>query len=220
MAASGGNGESTTKPKVYSTPINFCPSCGGQVSKQVPEGEVEERAVCTQCHKVHYVNPKMVVGCVASYDNKVLLCKRAIKPSLGLWTLPAGFMELGESAAEGAARETQEEALTIVHIVAPYAHLDIPLIGQSYIIFRGELEKADFKPGPESLDVRLFALDEIPWDLLAFTSVTVVLKKYIEDIERGAFGVHHGVIEKKPGSSPSDPDGYVLRDHMVVPGPR
>lgn len=184
------------------------------MEQRIPEGEHEMRAVCSKCGSIHYQNPKMVVGCLVEHEGKVLLCKRSIEPSYGLWTLPAGYMELGESAAEGAARETLEEAQADVDIVSHFAHLDIPLIGQSYIIFRARLKEPTFSPGQESLECALFALDEIPFDSIAFSSITVALKMYIEDVKAGHIRHHHGVIVKRPGASPSDPTGYVVRDHL------
>ncbi|CAK7342328.1 unnamed protein product [Dovyalis caffra] len=144
--------------------INFCQWCGGQTKHDIPDGEEKMRAICT------------VVGCLIEHDNKVLLCKRNIQPSYGLWTLPAGYLEIGESAAEGAIRETWEEARAEVEVVSPFAQLDIPLIGQTYIIFLAKLKKPHFSPGPESLECRLFSLDDIPFDSLAFSSMVVTLK--------------------------------------------
>ncbi|KAL6336745.1 hypothetical protein AAG906_036059 [Vitis piasezkii] len=148
--------------------INFCQWCGGPTKHDIPEGEEKIRAICTLCGKITYQNPKMVVGCLIAHENKVLLCQRKIQPSYGRWTLPAGYLEIGESAAEGAIRETWEEAGADVEVQSPFAQLDIPLIGQ--------LKKPHFSPGPESLDCRLFALDDIPFDSLAFSSMLVTLK--------------------------------------------
>lgn len=184
-------------PKVFRPVVSFCQSCGGAMQQRIPEGEHELRAVCSKCGSIHYQNPKMVVGCLVEHENKVLLCRRNIEPSYGLWTLPAGYMELGESAAEGAARETLEEARADVEVVAHFAHLDIPLIGQSYIIFRARFKQPTFSPGPESLECALFSLDEIPFDSIAFSSVTVALKMYIEDVKAGRIRHHHGVIVKR-----------------------
>ncbi|URD77658.1 nudix hydrolase 23 [Musa troglodytarum] len=118
-------------PSMFQKPkICFCHSCGNPTKHVIPDGEEKIRAVCTVCGKIHYENPKMVVGCLVEHNDKVLLCKRKIEPSYGLWTLPAGFLEIGESAAEGAARETLEEACAEVEIISPFAQLDIPLIGQ------------------------------------------------------------------------------------------
>ncbi|WOL05308.1 hypothetical protein Cni_G14036 [Canna indica] len=185
-------------PPAFQKPkICFCHSCGNPTKQVVPEGEEKIRAVCTACGKIHYENPKMVVGCLVEHNGKVLLCKRKIEPSYGLWTLPAGFLEIGESAAEGAARETLEEACAEVEILSPFAQLDIPCIGQSYIIFRARLKTPHFEPGPESLECALFSLEEIPFDSLAFSSIIVTLKMYIEDIKSGNLKFHYCTINKR-----------------------
>eukprot|EP00899_Mesostigma_viride_P000096 jgi/Mesvir1/10087/Mv11247-RA.1 len=184
----------------------------------VPQGERELRAVCTNCHRVHYQNPKMVVGCIVEQDARILLCRRAIEPCKGLWTLPAGFMELQESSAEGAARETREETGMEVRVLSPFAHLDIPVIGQSYIIFRAEaLPQAAGPPcSHESLEVAFFPVDEIPFDQLAFSAVRVALHKYVEDLKRGTgFGMHHGVIHRKPGAHPADANGSTSNNPAI-----
>ncbi|KAG6744768.1 hypothetical protein POTOM_051406 [Populus tomentosa] len=177
--------------------INFCQWCGGQTKHDIPDGEEKMRAICTVCEKISYQNPKMVVGCLIEHDNKVLLCKRNIQPSHGLWTLPAGYLEIGESAAEGAIRETWEEARAEVEVMSPFAQLDIPRIGQTYIIFLAKLKKPHFSPGPESLECRLFSLDDIPLDCLAFSSMVVALKLYIEDVKAGSRKFHYGTINKR-----------------------
>ncbi|KAF7067274.1 hypothetical protein CFC21_073182 [Triticum aestivum] len=133
---SGAGASSTSAPSPPPAPavpksrIPFCPACGSPTKLAVPDGDEKMRAVCSSCGRVHYENPKMVVGCLVEHDNKVLLCRRKIEPAYGLWTLPAGYLEVGESAAEGASRETLEEACADVEIVSPFAQLDIPLIGQ------------------------------------------------------------------------------------------
>ncbi|PNS97848.1 hypothetical protein POPTR_016G045300v4 [Populus trichocarpa] len=194
--------------------INFCQWCGGQTKHDIPDGEEKMRAICTLCEKISYQNPKMVVGCLIEHDNKVLLCKRNIQPSHGLWTLPAGYLEIGESAAEGAIRETWEEARAEVEVVSPFAQLDIPRIGQTYIIFLAKLKKPHFSPGPESLECRLFSIDDLPLDSLAFSSMVVTLKLYIEDVKAGSRKFHYGTINKRPGSSPSDTHAYTLDHHL------
>ncbi|KAM6547921.1 hypothetical protein CsatB_019597 [Cannabis sativa] len=194
--------------------VNFCQWCGGKTKHEIPEGEENIRAICTVCEKITYQNPKMVVGCLVEHDNKVLLCKRNIQPSYGLWTLPAGYMEIGESAAEGAIRETWEEATADVEIVSPFAQLDIPRIGQTYLIFLAKLKKPHFAPGPESSEVELFALDDIPFNSLAFSSMLVTLKLYVEDAKAGRFKFHYGTINKRPGTSPSDIHAFTLDGHL------
>uniref|UniRef100_A0A5B7B3A1 Nudix hydrolase domain-containing protein n=1 Tax=Davidia involucrata TaxID=16924 RepID=A0A5B7B3A1_DAVIN len=194
--------------------IKFCQLCGGPTKHEIPDGEEKMRAICTLCGKIAYENPKMVVGCLIEHDNKILLCKRKIQPSYGLWTLPAGYMEIGESAAEGAIRETWEEAGAEVEVLSPFAQLDIPLIGQTYIIFLAKLKRPHFSPGPESSDCRLFSLDDIPFDSLAFSSMLVTLKLYTEDRKVGRPKFHYGTINKRPGTSPSDICAYTLDYHL------
>ncbi|XP_047327412.1 nudix hydrolase 23, chloroplastic [Impatiens glandulifera] len=194
--------------------INFCQLCGGSTKHEIPDGEEKTRAICTLCGYITYENPKMVVGCLIEQDNQILLCKRNIQPSHGLWTLPAGYMEIGESAAEGAIRETWEEAGAEVEVLSPFAQLDIPLIGQTYVIFLAKLKSPHFSPGPESSDCRLFPLDEIPFDSLAFSSMLVTLKLYVEDKKVGRFKFHYGTINKRPGTSPSDIRAYTLDHHL------
>ncbi|XP_013687010.1 nudix hydrolase 23, chloroplastic-like [Brassica napus] len=194
--------------------IKFCQWCGGPTKHEIPDGEEKLRAICTRCGKIAYQNPKMVVGCLVEHEGKVLLCKRNIQPSHGLWTLPAGYLEVGESAAEGAMRETWEEAGASVEVVSPFAQLDIPLIGQTYVIFLAKLKNLDFAPGPESLECCLFALDEIPFDSLAFSSIYVTLNLYLEDLRKGEVKFHYGTINKRPGSSPSDIQAFSLDYHL------
>jgi len=169
-------------------PMKYCSRCGADVERRVPGADNRERWVCTRCDSVHYQNPIIVVGCIAEKDGKVLLCKRAIEPRHGYWTVPAGFMELGESLAEGAARETLEEALAEIEIGHMFASIDVIDAGQVHVFFTGKI-KGNFGVGEESLDARLFREEEIPWDELAFRSGRYALNKYFED--RGANnGVH------------------------------
>ncbi|CAN8317955.1 unnamed protein product [Cochlearia groenlandica] len=194
--------------------IKFCQWCGGTTKHEIPQGEEKLRAICTHCGKIAYQNPKMVVGCLIEHEGKVLLCKRNIQPSHGLWTLPAGYLEVGESAAQGAMRETWEEAGATVEVISPFAQLDIPLIGQTYVIFLAKLKNPHFAPGPESLECHLFALDEIPFDSLAFSSIYVTLNLYLEDLKKGKVKFHYGTINKRPGSSPSDIRAFSLDYHL------
>ncbi|XP_022034686.1 nudix hydrolase 23, chloroplastic [Helianthus annuus] len=194
--------------------INFCQLCGGPTKHEIPDDEGKERAICTLCGKISYENPKMVVGCLIEHDNKILLCKRKIQPSYGLWTLPAGYMELGESASEGAIRETWEEARAKVKVISPFAQLDIPLIGHTYLIFLAKLMNPHFSPGPESLECRLFALDDIPYESLSFSSMLITLKLYIEDIKVGKPKFHYGLINKRPGTGPSEIHAYTFDYHL------
>jgi len=168
--------------------MNFCSSCGSAVTRQVPAGDNRERAVCTDCGTVHYQNPLLVVGCVVESEGKILLCKRSIEPRYGYWTVPAGFMELGETLAGGAARETLEEACATVEISHQFATVDVVDAGQVHVFFCGKLV-GKYGVGEESLDTRLFSEDEIPWDNLAFHSGRFALEKYFEDRGKNN-GVH------------------------------
>ncbi len=167
--------------------MKYCASCGGRVSRRIPENDNRKRWVCDDCGIVHYQNPRIVVGCVAERNGKVLLCKRAIEPRYGYWTVPAGFMELGETVAGGAARETLEEACATVELGHLFASVDVVDAGQVHLFFSGKLV-SDYGIGDESLEVALFSEDEIPWDDIAFQSGKFALRKYFED--RGA---NHGV---------------------------
>lgn len=160
--------------------MKYCSLCGKTVSRKVPDGDTHERWVCDSCKHIHYQNPLIVVGCVPERDGKILLCKRAIEPRCGYWTVPAGFMELGESQAQGAARETMEEACAEVEIGHMFASVDVVPAGQVHLFFTAKL-LGDFAPGDESLEVRMFSEDEIPWDDIAFHSGRYALKKYFED---------------------------------------
>ena len=163
--------------------MNFCSQCGSSVSRRIPEGDNLERYVCDDCDAVHYQNPKIVTGCIIECEGKILLCRRAIEPRYGLWTIPAGFMELNETTHAAAKRETYEEATAVVEIDELFAVYNIPHVSQVYMIYRAHLESPEFAPGVESLDVRLFAEDEIPWDTLAFPVVRASLKRYLESLK-------------------------------------
>ena len=160
--------------------MNYCSDCGQTVSRKTPAGDTHARWVCDACNTVHYQNPLVVVGCVPERDGKILLCKRAIEPRYGYWTVPAGFMELNESTATGAARETLEEACAEVEIGHLFAVVDVVDAGQVHLFYTARL-LGDFAAGDESLDVALFSKDEIPWDDIAFQSGRYALKKYFED---------------------------------------
>lgn len=174
--------------------IKFCNSCGAEVAHRVPEGDSLVRAVCDACGTVHYQNPKLVVGCLPVYGDRILICKRAIEPRYGLWTLPAGFMENEESAAQGAAREALEEANARVEIEDLYTVYSIPRISQVYMMFRARLLDLDFSPGPESLEVKLVTAAEIPWDQLAFAMVRRTLEHFLEDRKLGTFVTRFGDV--------------------------
>lgn len=190
--------------------MRFCSHCGQSLERRVPEGEDRERDVCPACGTIHYQNPKMVVGCLIEEAGRILLCKRAIEPRKGYWTVPAGFLELGESAMAGAMRETVEEARARVRILAPYAHIDVPHIGQAYIMYRAALLDGEFGPGPESLEVKLVEMQDIPWAEIAFPVVRYSLEFLREDLATGSFRSHQGALMREEGR-------FVLRDHLAVP---
>ncbi len=177
----------------------YCSNCGQTVVEKIPEGDSRIRFVCEHCRTIHYQNPKIVAGCLPVWDNKLLLCKRAIAPRYGLWTLPAGFMENGESTEQAAARETMEEALASVVDLSLYGVFSIPQINQVYMMFRGRIESPLFGPGAESLEVRLFEEHEIPWDQLAFPVVQRTLERYYNDTRQQHFPVHVENIYRHPG---------------------
>ncbi len=175
--------------------MKHCSSCGSLVTEKIPGGDNRQRWVCDQCQTVHYQNPKIVVGCVPEQDGKVLLCRRAIEPRYGYWTVPAGFMELGETMEQGAARETLEEACAEVKIGHLFASVDVVQAGQVHVFFTAEL-LGDFGAGDESLETALFLKEEIPWSDIAFRSGKFALEKFFEDAGQNN-GVHsHKVIWK------------------------
>ncbi|MGI9301895.1 MAG: NUDIX hydrolase, partial [Gammaproteobacteria bacterium] len=176
--------------------MNFCTTCGAPVSLRIPPGDNLARYVCTACDAVHYQNPKVVAGCVPAWGNRILMCRRAIEPRYGLWTLPAGFMENGETAMAAAAREAREEARAHMLDLALFALYSLPQINQMYVMFRGVLRDGAAGVGEESLEVRLFDESEIPWAELAFPTIHETLERYFVDRRAGAFGIHHGDITR------------------------
>jgi len=175
--------------------MNFCSNCGMRVTLRVPDGDTVTRHVCDACGTIHYQNPKMIVGCVAEWEGRILLCKRAIEPRYGLWTVPAGFMENGETTGDGAKRETLEEANARVEIGPLFALYNIPHINQVYMLFRARLLDLDFHAGAETLEVRLVDEHEVPWNEIAFATVRNTLTHYFDDRRKGRFDFHIGTIE-------------------------
>lgn len=167
-----------------------CRVCGGTIQYRVPPDDNRDRAVCTDCGEIHYENPLNVVGTVPFWHDQVLLCRRNIEPRRGLWTLPAGFMELGESTAEGALRETIEEAGAEVELGGLFTMLNVVRVGQVHLFYLARLLSTTFDPGPETIEVQLFREPEIPWDELAFKTTRETLRRYFDDRRRGQFGVH------------------------------
>ncbi len=167
--------------------MRYCNQCGSSVAWRIPEGEDSPRFVCNSCHTIHYQNPKMVIGAIPVLDDKLLLCRRAIEPCLGKWTLPAGYLENGETIEECARRESMEEAFAELDNMQPYTLLNLPFINQVYFMYRADLVNRDYRPGTESLDVKLVSPAEVPWDDLAFAVIREVLRIYTEDLEKGSF---------------------------------
>lgn len=178
--------------------MNFCSACGTALEHRIPPGDDRLRFVCPSCHTVHYQNPRVVTGCLASWNDSVLLCRRAIEPRSGYWTLPAGFLELGETSVEGAVRETWEEARARVEVLGLYSVFNLPHVNQVYLMFRARLRDLDFHPGPESEEVALFEQDEVPWGDIAFGTVLHSLQFYFRDRVRDRFPVHTGTIRRTP----------------------
>ena len=172
--------------------IQFCKSCGHAVRYRVPDdGDTRERAVCNSCHTIHYENPLNVVGTVPVWEDKVLLCKRNIEPRFGKWTLPAGFMELNETVAQGAARETVEEAGAQFEMQELFTLMNVTRVGQVHFFYRAQLTSDTFDPGHETQEARLFAEHEIPWEEIAFRTVKETLQHYFADAKKGQFELHH-----------------------------
>ena len=176
---------------MYRKPIKHCRECGTAVVYRLPDdGDTKERAVCPECVTIHYENPLNVVGTVPYWGDRVLLCKRNIEPRWGKWTLPAGFMELGETTAAGAARETVEEAGAEFELQELFSLVNVPVVGQVHLFYRARLTSDQFNPGIETLEARLFAEDEIPWDEIAFQTVKHTLQRYFADRQAGQFRFH------------------------------
>jgi ADP-ribose pyrophosphatase YjhB (NUDIX family) len=175
-------------------PIRFCRACGTAVTYRIPPDDNRERAMCPHCGTIHYENPLNVVGTVPVWGDKVLLCKRAIEPRYGLWTLPAGFLELGESTEQGALRETDEEAGAQITLGALFTVLNVVRVGQVHLFYLAIMTSPALNPGSETLEARLFAEDEVPWDQIAFRTVRETLQHFFADRRRGEFGIHCGDI--------------------------
>lgn len=168
----------------------FCCYCGNRTTIAIPAGEHVARRVCPACNAVHYENPKIVVGCVPEHEGRILICKRAIEPRYGTWTIPAGFMENGETLEAGAARECHEEALATVAIGSLLAVVNIPEAQQVHVFFRARLTTSAFGAGEESLDAKLVDAADIPWDEIAFPSTRFALEQYLADRAAGV-DLHH-----------------------------
>jgi ADP-ribose pyrophosphatase YjhB (NUDIX family) len=177
----------------------YCQACGHAVDLRIPQGDHLLRQVCPACGEVHYQNPKVIVGVIPEWeDGRVLMCRRGIQPRLGLWTFPAGFMELGETSGEGAAREAREEALAEVESTSLLMVINVPYVSQVYMIHRGRLCSEQFGTTPESTEVRLMHEHEIPWDEIAFPTIFHSLKAFFEDRRAGRLGIHALDLTKRP----------------------
>ena len=177
--------------------MKFCSVCGSEaLVLRVPEGDTLQRIVCSSCNMIHYQNPRVVVGCLPVWEDKVLLCKRAIEPRYGLWTLPAGFLENGETVEQGALRETLEEANARVDLGPLYTMISLVHVHQVYMMYRARLIDLDFGPGTESLEVGLFDEEDVPWESLAFRTITRTLRCYFLDRKRGNFVFRSSAIDR------------------------
>ncbi len=178
------------RPMFNPRSIKHCRACGAPAQYTVPADDNRERATCTACGTIHYENPLNVVGTVPAWGEQVLLCRRAIEPRYGLWTLPAGFMELGETVRDGALRETIEEAGAKVEMQELFTLLNVVRVGQVHFFYRARLLDTRFEPGPETLEARLFREDEVPWEQIAFRTVKETLRRWFDDRRAGQFGFH------------------------------
>lgn len=193
--------------------MKFCSECAHPVALAIPEGDNRPRYVCPNCHAIHYQNPKLVVGSIPVWEQdgklQILLCKRAIEPRYGYWTLPAGFMENEETTEQAAVRETEEEAGADVELGKLFTLLNVAHVHQVHLFYLARLRNLDFAPGEESLEVQLFTQDEIPWDELAFPTVRSTLELFFADRvkvrEGGSYGFHSRDIVR-PMLAPREPD--------------
>jgi ADP-ribose pyrophosphatase YjhB (NUDIX family) len=170
--------------------MKFCSNCASPVVRRVPPGDNLPRWVCDHCGEIHYQNPRMVVGTIPEHDAKLLLCRRAIEPRYGYWTLPAGFMENDETTGQAAQRETLEEAGARIELGAPFSMISVPYVNQVHLFYRARLLDLDFAPGEESLEVALYDEAHIPWKELAFRTVAATLRHWFADRARGSFAFH------------------------------
>jgi ADP-ribose pyrophosphatase YjhB (NUDIX family) len=177
--------------------MNFCSNCAARVALRIPDGDNLPRYVCAACGTIHYQNPKLVVGCVPEYDGKIVICRRAIEPRRGYWTVPAGFMENGETLQQAAARESREEALIDVEIGSLLAVVHVLYAQQVHVFFRGRMRSASYGAGVESLEVELVRAQDIPWPDIAFPSTEYSLRRYLEDRTAGREPYHITQLERR-----------------------
>ncbi len=177
--------------------MKFCSECGRPVAFRVPPGDHLPRYVCDACGTIHYQNPRIVAGCVVEHEGQILLCRRAIEPRKGFWTIPAGFMENGETLAAAAARESMEEALARVEIGSLLAIVNVTHASQVHVMFRARLLDGSFGVGPESLETVLVDEKDIPWAEIAFPSSEFALRRYLEDRAAGRDDLHMTEIARR-----------------------
>jgi len=170
--------------------IKFCTQCGSPVIKRIPENDTHERYVCTHCRHTHYQNPKIITGCLVYQENRVMLCKRAIEPRFGLWTIPAGFMENSENTKTAAVRETHEESGASIKFGELFFFANLPRVNHVYILYLAELLHTQFNPGSESSEIKLYTENQLPWDNLAFYSAKVAIECFYKDLKHGKFILH------------------------------
>jgi ADP-ribose pyrophosphatase YjhB (NUDIX family) len=170
--------------------MKFCSNCAAPVVKRVPPGDSLPRWLCDQCGNIHYENPRLVVGTIPEHEGKLLVCRRAIEPRYGYWTLPAGFMENDETTAQAAVRETVEEAGARIEVGAPFSMISVPRVNQVHLFYRARLLDLDFKPGEETLEIALVEEAHVPWGEIAFRTVATTLKRWFADRAKGQFGFH------------------------------
>lgn len=198
-------------------PVKFCSYCATELVERIPDGDDRLRPVCPSCGFVHYTNPVTVVGCLVERGDEILLCKRAIEPSLGLWTVPAGYLELGEGLLVGARRETMEEAGADVEIVAPHSLLDLPHIGQTYALFRARLKSPSIEAGKESLEVEFCPPEQIQWQDLAFPAVHFALELLLDDRKQNRACLHMAQLIWSGSGTRFDARNYSLKEHLLTP---
>ena len=174
--------------------MKFCSDCGASVTMRIPLGDSLPRYVCDDCGVIHYQNPKLVIGAIVEWEDKILLCKRAIEPRAGYWTLPAGFMENAETTVQAAVRETLEEANAKIEVGELLSLINVPHISQVHLVYRARLVNLEFGAGLETLEARLFEESSIPWDEIAFRSIAMALRLYYSDRKSGAYRFHAGDI--------------------------
>ena len=170
--------------------MKFCANCGSPVAKRVPPGDSLPRFLCDACGSIYYENPRLVVGALPEWQGRLLLCRRAIEPRYGYWTLPAGFMENDETTGAAALRETEEEAGARIELIAPFSMISVPRVNQVHLFYRARLLDLDFRPGTESIEAALFEESAVPWPQIAFRTVGITLKHWFADRVRGAYDFH------------------------------